>query len=87
MNIEQKPRFWLWDMLNLGVDIRHFKTLKDLSSNTEVKIFFNSRFVLGVFFEHGKHILTRQIARGPHDSLLGYEHIFLCSTDLHKTAA
>lgn len=80
MSTEHKLRFWLWDLIELGPDIQHFKSIKD--AHREVKIFFTARFVVGIVFERGKHVLTRRFARAPHDSLLGFEYKLCSNVDL-----
>jgi hypothetical protein len=84
MNTERNLRFWLWDLIELGNELEHFKTVQH--GHREVKIYFSPRFVVGIIFQHGKHILTRRFARGPHDSLLGYEYT-LCSNAMQQLAA
>ena len=70
---EPKKLHWMLEisMKKLG-ELRHFRSIGNRKKK-QAKIFYAANKVFVVEFENWDHVGTREIIRGPHDSLLPIE--------------
>lgn len=71
---EVKKVHWALDMAirAKGSTMRHFRTVGNIKRK-QSKIFFSDAKVFVVEFENSMHTQTKEIIRGPYDSLLPIE--------------